>query len=197
MPEILIGSLNITPDQVPPMARGAFKAELLVGSGSPRAAEFLTRAVKDMLYPGWEMYDRDDMEPSKDFPQTYKVFCETNEQAFLARALAPRKATVEIDLAEQVPPDEETDHPFVGFLKSRLGAAINVATTAFAGMTTMVGGSAWHAGDEKSAMIFTGIGSVLTLTSMAMIAVRSDFLPTIEFGRNENRKSLITLTYRN
>lgn len=170
MPEVLLGSVNIRPEHVPPLARGLLKVEEGLPE-TPRQAELLTRAIKDTLYPGWENSGHlpDELQPF------YRVICETPEQVFLAQALKPENARVETIIEESVGIEDQTTNPLLKKLKSvdpKIWKSANVMATGFSAMSIIDYASYAAKGEAEKAMSFLLVGAGLALTSMALTSLR-------------------------
>ncbi len=182
MAEIL---LPITPDDLPPIARGLVDPGLRTDPGQ------LATSIKNVLYPGWWTINLADVLPKNLYP-FYRVICENPGQASIARVLQPEGARVEIVLPTELEPIKvERVHPLVRKLRSRYGTAANIISTAFGGMTLLTAEKLVIKGQEADSVIYTAVGVGLIVTSMVLTAIRSNIVPiptkiTIRHNQNNN-----------
>lgn len=194
MPEIL---LDIKPENVPPIARGVVEVRMEKGISDPRAAEWLARSVKSILYPGWLSYTgyREGELPEHLYP-LYTVFCQTPEQAFVAQALRPERAKVEFVMWEdfQKMEEERSMHPLVRKIKGvdpRYWVAGNISLTAFSAMSLLESIAFYTHGKPEIGFPLALLGTGLGVASIVLKGIRSGYLPHIEISPRRNHKPAI------
>ncbi len=193
MPEVLL-KVDLKPETVPPITRGLVEVHQNSMPQTPKEAEWLVKSVKERLYPNWENYER---YPEGELPERlypfYRVICQTPEQAFVADALKPRRAVVDIVMLEdfQREEDERNMNPLVRKLKgldSMYGWAANVALTGFSVMSLIDAGTHYQHGSPETGNVLTAVGIGFGLASLALEDIRMK----IQLGRNQNTQPAIS-----
>jgi len=177
-------SLNIKAQDIPPIARHALESSQIVHA----SAEDTVKRIRDAIYPNWYHYEVRDI--SENLWPGYMVRCDTPQQALLAAALMPEKSHTTI-LIEEVKKLEEVDntHPFVRALKGRMRSAMHTSLTGFGAMTILLGTVYAMKEMDTQAAVCAVIGTTLTLASMYLTGLRSEYLSLPE---NPLRKTEIS-----